>query len=83
MPIGIETKKCEYYNVISNRLSDEVLEELARRELEKLKADKLKNAEIISENVEIQMQENVCVITGSYNIVKNIGTEQEILFEDE
>lgn len=83
LPIGIETKKCEYYNVISNRLSDEVLEELARRELEKLKADKLKNAEIISENVEIQMQENVCVITGSYNIVKNIGTEQEILFEDE
>ena len=29
------------------------------------------------------MQDNVCIITGSYNIVKNIGTEQEILFEDE
>ncbi len=83
LPIGIETKKCEYYNVISNRLSDEALEELARSELEKLKADKLKNAEIISENVEVEMQDNVCIITGSYNIVKNIGTEQEILFEDE
>lgn len=83
LPIGIETKKCEYYNVISNRLSDETLEELARSELEKLKADKLKNAEIISENVEVEMQDNVCIITGSYNIVKNIGTEQEILFEDE
>lgn len=83
LPIGIETKKCEYYNVISNRLSDEALEELARSELEKLKADKLKNAEIINENTEVQMQENVCIITGSYNIVKNIGTEQEILFEDE
>ena len=54
-----------------------------RSELEKLKSDKLKNAEIISENVEVEMQDNVCIITGSYNIVKNIGTEQEILFEDE
>lgn len=83
LPIGIETENCTYYNVISNSLSDEELEKLAYSELEKLKTEKLENAEIISENINVEMQENVCIITGSYNIVKNIAKEQEILFEDE
>lgn len=83
LPIGVKTKKREYYTVTSNRLSDEALQELSQSELEKLKEKEFKDAEIISENIDFEMLDNVCVITGSYNIVKNIGIEQEILFEDD
>lgn len=83
LPIGTETAECNYYSVESKTLSDAELEQLAASELEKLKNEKLKNAQIISENVDINTEGSVCIITGTYNSVKNIGRETEILFEEE
>jgi len=83
LPIGTQTDECSYYTVDAKTLSDAELEQLAAQELERLKTEKLKNAQIISENVDIDTQDSVCVITGTYNIVKDIGKETEILFEDE
>lgn len=83
LPIGTETAECNYYSVESKTLSDAELEQLAASELEKLKNEKLKNAQIISENVDINTEGSVCIITGTYNSVKDIGRETEILFEEE
>lgn len=83
LPVGIETAKCSYYSVESKTLSDAELEELSKNELERVKNEKLKNAEIISENIDVQLENHVCRITGSYNLVKNIGQETEILFDDD
>lgn len=83
LPIGTETVECSYYNAVSKTLSDEELKQLAENELERVKNERFKNAEIISEGIDVQLENNVCHITGSYNLVRDIGIETEILFEEE
>lgn len=83
LPIGTETVNCSYYHVTSKTLTDDELEQLSRSELEKAKNEKLKNAQIISEDVQVEMENHVCRITGTYNSVKDIGAETEILLEEE
>ncbi len=83
LPIGTEIQKRSYYKAESKALSDSELEELSKNELERVKSEKLKGAEIISENIDVQLEENVCRITGTYNTVKNIGVETEILFDED
>lgn len=83
LPIGIITDKADYYETKTVPISDEALETLARAELEKQKEKELDGCEILSENVETEMNENGCVIKGRYSVIKDIAEETEILFDDE
>ena len=83
LPFGIITQTADYYNTETDILSDEALEELAKSELEKKKEQELKNCEILTENINVEINENDCVITGRYSYIQDIGEETEILFNDE
>ena len=83
LPFGIITETSDYYLTETDVLSDEALEELARSELEKKKEQELKDCEILTESIDVEMNENDCVITGHYSYIQDIGEETEILFNDE
>ena len=38
---------------------------------------------MLAENIDVEIHENDCVITGHYNYIQDIGEETEILFNDE
>ncbi len=82
LPLGIITEKDDYFEIKTNPLSDDALEALARAELEKKKNQDLAACEILSEEVDVSVNENGCTITGKYTCIQDIAQETEILFDE-
>ena len=80
LPIGIIKNHCDYFETQTVSISDAELEALAKSELEKKKKDELGECEILSEDINIDMKENGCTITGKYKCIQDIGRETELLF---
>lgn len=80
LPIGIIKNHCDYFETQTASISDAELEALAKSELEKKKKDELGECEILSEDINIDMKENGCTITGKYKCIQDIGRETELLF---
>lgn len=83
LPIGIITEYDNYYEIESKTLSDSELEELAKSELEKRKAEELSDSEILSEDVKLDTGESGCLIKGSYCFIEDIAQEKEILIDEQ
>lgn len=81
LPLGIITEEARYYDPEIRSLDDGELEKLARASLESKKEEELKNFEILTEKVDIDINDDGCVITGKYSCIADIGEESEILFD--
>ncbi|MDE6111671.1 MAG: sporulation protein YqfD, partial [Eubacterium sp.] len=81
LPIGIIKNHYNYFKTQTVSISDTELEALAKSELEKKKAEELRDAEILSEDIRIDMKEDGCTITGKYKSIQDIGEETELLFD--
>lgn len=82
LPIGMIKNHCDYFKTETVAASDEALETLAKSELEKKKNEELKDCEILSEEVNVDMQKEGCIITGKYKCIQDIGEETELLFDE-
>lgn len=82
LPIGMITEKADYFETKTNPLNDEALKTLARAELEKKKTQELAECEILSEDINIDVNESGCTITGKYSCIQDIAQETEILFDE-
>lgn len=80
LPIGIINSHYDYFKTQTVSISDSELEALAKSELEKKKSEELGNAEVLSEDIKIDMREDGCTITGKYKSIQDIGEETELLF---
>ena len=83
LPVGIISEKLKYYDPKTVLLSEAEAEALARAELEKMKNAQLADCEILSENINVEMLDDSCNITGLYTYITDIGEETEILFDGE
>lgn len=81
LPVGIIKEHYDYFKTETVEISDEALEKLAKAELEKKKEEQLQDAEILSEDIKIDMRKDGCTITGKYKYIQDIGEETEVLFD--
>lgn len=78
LPIGIFNEKYDYFTAEKKTLNDEELEALARTELEAKKITELADCEILSEDINVSLDENGCLLTAEYSVLEDIAEESEI-----
>ncbi len=81
LPIGINITDIRKYDTSTYILSDSALQKLAKKEIEKKIEQEYKNAEIISKEYSVKMDENSCKITAKIKSFQDIGEEIEVQVE--